>query len=486
MNPANRVGGGQGPIVPGPPPDKKPDSPQASTRSIKGPFADMRRTARPVAAVVSAAAAAAVASARQSPVLAKASGRLNAAAQRGLTAASHAPVLQRVPGGARISTALTQAADKAAVARAMGPNLKVLLGNINPLDAAINEHQRAQMLNAIRTLDLKVELARVDKNGEVSPADNEVIEQIYINSFPAAERIPVATIHAAMADRQVNGTEFDGRHFTLCYTGKLPGETSRRPLAFTQGGTLDAGENGMVGFAEYLAVHEDGRRMGLLHVMLGFVNASARSAVAQHNRTTGERKAMLGAVWTIDPVGLGQTPTDRRDTVELSRINDRVGAQVVMGERRSDKRVIPVHARPDVTPHGDTGNLPRHFVYRPNPGSPAFGKDELLAISDSYDDYLRGWAATGQRGVDDARIVGAAEYRAEQHAKFDTVVFITPSKAPSAWDMARDDQLNARTVAEKFGLLSEFAPPPVTEADFANVAFRHRIADLAAAAFAAE
>jgi len=398
-------------------------------------------------------------------------------------AASDAGLLERLPGQ-RVKGALTQAAERVSVERAMGPNFKAMLGDINALNAAIDEHQREQMLSAIKKLDLQVEVAVVDENGQLSAADSEVFKQVYMENFPAAEAVPVETIRAAMANRKADGTELDGKRFTLCYTGKLPGEVERRPLAFAQGGTLDAGENGMVSFAEYLAVHDDFRGNGMLHVMLGFVNASAMAAVAKHNEATGENKAMLGAVWEIDPLGRGETAQDRLYTIQRNRIYDHAGAQVVMGQA-SNGYLVPVHAQPDVTPKGDTGNWHLHFVYRPNPGSPVFDKHALVAVSGSYDNYFRDWAATGQPGVDDAKIAAAARYKADLHATFDKVVLMKPSDAPSDWAMALDDPLIAKIVVEDFGFVWGDGAP-YSEADLAKREVRSLIVARAAVAFARE
>jgi len=487
MSEVSRVRGGQEQhVVSGPQPDEKSDSSKASVRSVRGRLGEIASKARPIASAVTGAAADAATAARRSAAWRTASDRLTMAAHRPLTAASDAAWIGRLPGGQRVRSALTQAAEKAAVARAMGPNLKTLLGDIDPLDAAIDTHQREQMLSAIKNLGLRAEIAVVDENGQLSPADSKVFEQIYMENFPAAEAVPVKTIQAAMANRKAAGTELDGKRFTLCYTGKLPGESEdkRRPLAFAQGGTLDAGKNGMVSFAEYLAVQDEFRGHGMLHVMLGFVNASAMAAVAKHNQTTGDNKAMLGAVWEIDPKGRGETAEDRLYTIQRNRIYDRAGALVVMGQT-NDERLVPVHAQPDVTPDGNTGNWHLHFVYRPNPGSPAFDKDALVAASQSYDDYFRDWAATGQPGVDAAKIAEAARYKGELHAGFDEVALMKPSDAPSDWDMARDDPLVAQIVAEGFGLVRGDGSS-YSDADFANPAIRNEIAARAATAFARE
>lgn len=483
MSELNRVGGGgtQQPVAPGPSREEKREAPRGSVTSIKGALADIAGKARPIAGAIRGAAAETATSIRQSSTWATASDRLRTMARDRLIAASDAGLIDRL---GRVKDALAQAAEKAVVARAVGPNLKTLLGNINPLDAAIDDHQREQMLSAIKKLDLKAEIATLDDTGELRAADRGVFEQIYMENFPAAEAVPVETIRAAMANRRANGTELDGKRFTLCYTGKLPGETERRPLAFAQGGTLDAGEHGMVSFAEYLAVHDDFRGNGMLHVMLGFVNASAMAAVAKHNEATGENKAMLGAVWEIDPLGRGEDSKDRLYTIQRNRIYDHAGALVVMGET-SDGQRVPVHAQPDVTPTGDTGNWHLHFVYRPNPGSPAFDKAALVAASQSYDGYFRDWAATAQPGVNETTIVDAAQYKAEQHAQFDHIVLMKPSEAPSDSDMARDDPLIAKIVAEEHGL-TRADGQPYKEVDFADSAIRNVIADQAAAAFESE
>lgn len=483
MSEVNRVGGTQGqpPVVPGPKQERKSDSPRASATSIRGALADIAGKARPIAVAIRGAAEETATSIRQSSAWANASDRFKTLARNRLIAASDAGLIDRL---GRVKDALAQAAEKAVVARAVGPNLKTLFGDINPLDAAIDDRQREQMLSAIKKLDLKAEIAVVDENGQLSAADSEVFKQIYMENFPAAEAVPIETIQAAMANRKAAGTELDGKRFTLCYTGKLPGETERRPLAFAQGGTLDAGENGMVSFAEYLAVHDDFRGNGMLHVMLGFVNASAMAAVAKHNQATGENKAMLGAVWEIDPMGRGETAEARLYTIQRNQIYDRAGAQVVMG-RTSEGHLVPVHAQPDVTRDGDTGNWHLHFVYRPNPGSPEFDKAALVAVSQSYDDYFRDWAATGQPGVDEAKIVDAARYKAAQHGQFDELVLMKPSDAPSDSDMARRDPLIAKIVAEGFELVRGDGQP-YSEADLANPEVREIIGASATIAFLLE
>ncbi|CAN7669485.1 hypothetical protein LJR230_005100 [Trinickia sp. LjRoot230] len=317
--------------------------------------------------------------------------------------------------------------------------------------------------------------------------DQAVFDEIYTKNFPATEAVPVDTITAAMSARQKDGTHLDGKRFTLCYSGVLPGESEdkRRPIAFAQGGTLDAGPEGVVSFAEYLAVNDEFRGHGMLHVMLGFVNATSMAAVAKENQTTGANKTLLGSVWEIDPKGRGDSAKDRLYTPVRNAIYDRAGAFVVMG-RDQEGQLHPVHAQPDVTPDGDCGDWHLHFVYRPqNPEHVQFDKAKLLAVSRGYDSYFADWAATGKRGVNAQTIASAADYKHALHRRFDEVSLIQPSKAPADWDMARGDALIAKIVAEDFGL-SHPDGKAYEELDYFDPAIRNSIADRAAAGFEQE
>lgn len=143
MSEVNRVGGTQGqpPVVPGPKQERKSDSPRASATSIRGALADIAGKARPIAVAIRGAAEETATSIRQSSAWANASDRFKTLARNRLIAASDAGLIDRL---GRVKDALAQAAEKAVVARAVGPNLKTLFGDINPLDAAIDDRQREQ------------------------------------------------------------------------------------------------------------------------------------------------------------------------------------------------------------------------------------------------------------------------------------------------------------------------------------------------------
>lgn len=187
--------------------------------------------------------------------------------------------------------------------RHLGKNLQTLLGDISPLDGANSETQRKKMKSTMANLQLKVELAVVDEQGNVSLLDQRVFDEIYAPNFPAHEAIGFDTILASLTDRKHKALHRDGKRFTLCYTGLLPGESEekaeRRPVAFAQGGTLNVGDGKCANYAEYWATSKEFRGQGVLDTLMGF-NSALSMALAKK-----ESKEFIGTFWEMEPIGTG-------------------------------------------------------------------------------------------------------------------------------------------------------------------------------------
>lgn len=380
-----------------------------------------------------------------------------------------------------------RAAERASVERTLGGHLNDCLGGVNPLDVA-TPHQQERMLSAIKELRIKAELVVVDEHGQLSESDKAVFDQVYATNFPASEAVPIDTIAAARANRQKAGTHLDGKRFTLCLTGVPPGghEDERRPLAFAQGGALDAGPKGMVAYAEYWAVNEDLRGRGALHVLQAYTDAVGKAAVEKHNQATGDKKLFLGGYWEKDPTGRGETPKDRVYSIERNQIYERTGAQTIMG-RDSAGQLLPVHAQPDVTPTGDCGNWHLDVVFRPQ--KPEYvglvDREAVAALSRSYSEYFQDWADTGLPGVDSTKIAAAAAYREALHERIHDIALMPPTQGPGDCAMAHVDPLVAKIVADDFGLRTP-GGRPYEESDCMDAAVRRHVANLAERAFAQE
>lgn len=333
----------------------------------------------------------------------------------------------------------------------LGPNLGILLGDADPLDGAVTISQRHKMKRALESLRLKAELAVVDEHGHLNQLDQWVFDEVYAPNFPAHEAISLDTIVASLRDRKKEGRHLDGRRFTLCFTGLLPGEIDhkdkRRPVAFSQGGTLDAGNDKCISYAEYWATNEEFRGRGILDVLMGF-NCAVSQAVAKK-----EGKELIGTFWEMEPIGTGADEEARRYSKSRAAIYGRKDACAIMGMNKSGD-LLPHHVQPDVTATGESGLVPLHLVYRPqNQKNSSLDCDTLRHIGSNYNGYFNEWARiNAQSGINPEKVGAAATYKNKLALEFTGLRLVPADQSPTAMEMARDNPLIARTVAEHFNI----------------------------------
>lgn len=357
--------------------------------------------------------------------------------------------------GGAVSAGLRRSLDLAEMRRKhLGPNLSRLLGDVNPLDGAATPAQRTKMKSAMNALQLKVELAVVDDQGNLKPADERVLNEVYAPNFPAHEAISYDTILASLRDRKEKNIHLDGKRFTLCFTGVLPREDGadgeRRPVAFAQGGTLHAGAGRCVNYAEYWATNKEFRGEGVLDVLMGFNSAVSMAAAKKR----GEKFA--GTCWEMEPIGTGPDEASRLYSRARAEIYSKKGGQVIMGVNRAGD-LLPHHVQPDVTAANDSGPVPLHLVFRPHdPEAMRFDMRTLTHIGKSYDDYFKEWAKINTDnklpGPDFDNVKAAATYKHKLADEFVDVRLVPANQSSTAMNMARDNPLIARTVAESFGI----------------------------------